>query len=68
MTSAQQSAWEQLLAHLRQGTLIGSVESVLSYDEQTVMPTGAAEYRGEQLAWISVCNMRMRQTHVLVNG
>jgi carboxypeptidase Taq len=53
MTLAQQSAWEQLLAHLRQGTLIGSVESVLSYDEQTVMPAGAAEYRGEQLAWIS---------------
>ena len=53
MTTAQQSAWDQLNAHLQSATLIASIDALVSYDEQTIMPPAAAEYRGEQLAYLS---------------
>ncbi len=53
MTSTQQAAWDQLNAQLQTATLIASIDALVSYDEQTIMPPAAAEYRGEQLAYLS---------------
>jgi len=44
------SALEDLLHHLHQTRLLGSIRSALYYDQNTVMPAHGAAWRGEQLA------------------
>lgn len=39
--------------HARRCAVLGSVESLLGWDEQTMMPPLAAEYRGEQAAAVA---------------
>lgn len=52
MTAIEQT-YDRLCRHLREAAVIGSIDALVGYDEQTVMPPAAAEYRGEQAAWIS---------------
>jgi len=46
-------AIEQLRAHLHTTQLLGSINSALYYDQNTVMPAAGAAWRGEQLALVA---------------
>ena len=46
-------AYEDLLNRLREIDLIGQIGSLLSWDQEVLMPKKAAPLRAEQLAWIS---------------
>jgi carboxypeptidase Taq len=47
------SATEELRAHLHHTRLLGSISSALYYDQNTVMPSAGAPWRGEQLALLA---------------
>ena len=47
------SAFVQLHQHLHQTRLLGSISSALYYDQNTVMPSAGAAWRGEQLALLA---------------
>jgi carboxypeptidase Taq len=47
------SAFAQLHQHLHQTRLLGSISSALYYDQNTVMPSAGAAWRGEQLALLA---------------
>ena len=44
------SAYQRLIAEVKQIALLGSCAGVLGWDERTYMPKGAAAHRAEQLA------------------
>lgn len=46
-------AYEELLMKLREIDLIGQIGSLLSWDQEVMMPSKAALLRAEQLAWVS---------------
>ena len=46
-------ALDALRAHLHQTRLLGSISSALYYDQNTVMPSAGAPWRGEQLALLA---------------
>ncbi|HEX8201136.1 MAG TPA: carboxypeptidase M32, partial [Isosphaeraceae bacterium] len=48
-----QAAYDELIRHARQQALLASCAALLSWDEQTYMPPGGAEYRGRQLALLA---------------
>jgi carboxypeptidase Taq len=50
--SAQQ-LYEQLCRHARETAILNATESVLGWDERTVMPAAGAEYRAEQMSLLS---------------
>ena len=50
---AEGSALAQLHHHLHQTRLLGSISSALYFDQNTVMPTAGAAWRGEQLALLA---------------
>jgi carboxypeptidase Taq len=47
------SAFEKLLAHTRETALLNSIESLLGWDERTIMPAAAGEYRAEQITFLA---------------
>jgi len=47
------TAHQRLHDHLHVTRLLGSISSALYYDQNTVMPSGGAEWRGEQLALLA---------------
>ena len=47
------TAYEELLIRLKDIDLIGQIGSLLSWDQEVLMPPKAALLRAEQLAWIS---------------
>jgi carboxypeptidase Taq len=49
----QDSAHQRLRAYLHQTRLLGSISSALYYDQNTVMPSEGASWRGEQLALLA---------------
>jgi carboxypeptidase Taq len=51
--AAPASALDALRAHLHQTRLLGSISSALYYDQNTVMPSAGAAWRGEQLALLA---------------
>jgi carboxypeptidase Taq len=51
--SAPASAFGRLHAYLHQTRLLGSISSALYYDQNTVMPSAGADWRGEQLALLA---------------
>ncbi len=53
MSSAVQLAYDQLLRHARRIALLGSIESVLNWDEQTMLVDAGSEYRAEQLSYLA---------------
>ncbi len=46
-------AYDQLIARLREVTLLGTMSSALHWDQETYLPKAATPYRGDQLAWLS---------------
>jgi carboxypeptidase Taq len=46
-------AYEQLVTHVRQTSLYGSIEAALGWDERCMMPASAAEHRAEQVTLLS---------------
>lgn len=48
MPSKYQPTYDALCNHVRQTGVLGSIEELLSWDEQTGLPPQAAEYRAEQ--------------------
>jgi len=52
--SAASSVHTRLHRHLHHTRLLGSISSALYFDQNTVMPTAAAAWRGEQLALLAM--------------
>ncbi|MDR3636653.1 MAG: carboxypeptidase M32 [Isosphaeraceae bacterium] len=48
-----QSAYDQLTRCSREQTLLGSCSALLGWDEQTYMPAGGAQHRGELMAYLA---------------
>ncbi len=55
------NAWDQLGDYLRETQLLGSIQSTLYWDQNTVMPSLGASWRGEQLCLLAK-NLHSRQT------
>ena len=47
------TAWDRLGLHLYNTRLLGSIQSTLYWDQNTLMPMGGAAWRGEQLALLA---------------
>ncbi len=54
MPDTPEQIYAKACEHARQTALLGSVESLLNWDERTVMPAAGAEYRAEQMALLSL--------------
>lgn len=59
-TATTTSAYEQLLNHARETSLLGSSAGLLGWDQETFMPPGGQAYRGKQLAQLARLTHRMR--------
>lgn len=53
MSTPDAAAYDRLLARSREAGLLGSVEGLLGWDQETMMPAGGAEHRAQQLALIA---------------
>ena len=53
MPTQAESAYESLLAQLREQALVASCQELLGWDELTRMPDGGTEYRGQQIAQLA---------------
>ena len=53
LDGASREAFEAVCGHVRRAAAIASVESLLGWDEQTMMPARAAEQRADQAAAIA---------------
>lgn len=51
--SDSRQAYESLLAHCRQLARISAIHEQLAWDELTMLPDGATEHRGQQLAYLA---------------
>src|SRR5688572_14313698 len=47
------AAYEALLAHTRETSLLGSTSALLAWDQETYMPKGAGDIRAQQLALLA---------------
>lgn len=47
------SIYDQLVAHVRETALLGSIESLLGWDERTMMPPAGGSYRAEQMTLLA---------------
>jgi carboxypeptidase Taq len=47
------AAYEELIRHVRQETLLDSCAALLAWDEETYMPPGGGEHRGRQMALLA---------------
>jgi len=47
------AAYEALIAHSRETTLLGSTAALLAWDQEVCMPKGAGDIRAEQLALLA---------------
>lgn len=46
-------AYEQLMDHVRELALVGSIGSILGWDQETMMPDGAVAIRGRQMSYLA---------------
>ncbi|MBS3904494.1 MAG: carboxypeptidase M32 [Simkania sp.] len=53
MIDQHELAYKKILAHSLETTLLGSVESVLAWDQETYMPSAAIELRSKQLEMLA---------------
>ncbi|HEX3725011.1 MAG TPA: carboxypeptidase M32 [Pirellulales bacterium] len=53
MSQKYQQIFDQLCHHARETALLAAAESTLGWDERTMMPPEAAEYRAEQLTLLA---------------
>ena len=60
MTTAATSAYRGLVDHFRQASLLQGTAAILSWDQETMMPAGGVEFRGEQLAQLAGLVHRMK--------
>ncbi len=51
--SKKNTIYDQLCQHARETALIGSIEELLGWDEQTGLPPAAAKYRADQMAYLA---------------
>ena len=63
-TRGDVSAYEELLARLKDIDLIRQIGSLLSWDQEVMMPPQAAPLRAEQLAWISKSAHELSLIHI----
>jgi carboxypeptidase Taq len=53
MTSSAEQCYQQLCQHTRQTALLASIESLLGWDERTLLPLAGGEYRAEQMTYLA---------------
>jgi len=53
MHASKAELWERVRGEIYSASLLASIESLLSWDEQTKMPPANAEYRAEQVSYLS---------------
>jgi carboxypeptidase Taq len=53
MTTSLAAVYEQLCTFVRQTALIESIQDLLGWDERTMLPSAAGEYRAEQITYLS---------------
>ena len=51
--SAPQDTFEKVVAHVHEIKLLGSVQALLDWDQQTQLPAAGADYRAEQLTYMA---------------
>ena len=51
--TATSTAYEELLTLVREANLLGSVDALVGWDQETMMPDGSVEYRSRQLALLA---------------
>ena len=47
------SAWIKLGSYLKDTQILGSIQSTLYWDQNTVMPKNGSSWRGEQLTYLA---------------
>ena len=45
--------YEQLTRYVRKTKMLGSINALLEWDQQTMMPQTGANYRSEQAKWLA---------------
>lgn len=53
MSGSTESSYELLCQHTRETAILESVQGLLEWDERTLMPPDAGEYRAEQITYLS---------------
>ena len=53
MSTTPQRAYDALVAHLRQMSLVASSQELLAWDELTLLPDEGTEHRARQLAYLA---------------
>jgi carboxypeptidase Taq len=53
MKAADRTVYDELCHHVRQTSLLGSIESLLGWDERCLMPESAGEHRAEQMTLLA---------------
>lgn len=51
--SAAQATFQQIVSHVRETRLLGSINALLEWDQQTQMPAAGASYRAEQVTYLA---------------
>lgn len=54
------TAYDSLVEHLKETQLVGSINSLLGWDERTKLPKGGGAYRAEQMTYVSGLLHKMR--------
>ena len=47
------STYQALTDHVRQTKLLGSIQALLEWDQQTYLPPGGTHYRADQVGWLA---------------
>src|SRR3954466_15277686 len=48
-----ETAFKQLVEHSRETAMLNSIESLLGWDERTMLPAGGGDYRAEQMTLLA---------------
>lgn len=52
-SSSEYDDYQSMVAHVRQTSLLGTIEAALGWDERCMMPAAGAEHRAEQMTLVS---------------
>jgi Zn-dependent M32 family carboxypeptidase len=67
MTDTHAKLYEQLCRHSRETAMLAAAESTLGWDERTMMPPEAAEYRAEQMTLLAgMIHQRRTDPRILI--
>lgn len=53
MNTASAELYRQCVEHVRQAALLSSIDSALGWDERTMLPAAAGDYRAEQISFLA---------------